>query len=71
MAAPSDVQYELHVLMISKSKLKSSIRSSTLLAGFAIVSTSEIGIIFNVCVQFDLHPSVAYHLKPEPLKIRI
>ena len=30
--------YEMHVLLLSRSKLKSSMATSTLLAGFALVS---------------------------------
>lgn len=33
----SDKDYEMHVLFISKSRLKSSIGTSTLMAGFALV----------------------------------
>lgn len=36
----SDSQYELHVVLLSKSRLKSSIRTSTLMSGFALVSVS-------------------------------
>ena len=32
-----DRDYEMHVLVISKSRLKSSIGTSTLMAGFALV----------------------------------
>ena len=33
----SDQDYEMHILLISKSRLKSSIGTSTLMAGFALV----------------------------------
>ena len=33
----TDQDYEMHVLIISKSRLKSSIGTSTLMAGFALV----------------------------------
>ncbi len=33
----TDQEYEMHVLVISKSRLKSSIGTSTLMAGFALV----------------------------------
>ena len=36
----SDKDYEMHVLLISKSRLKSSIGTSTLMAGFALVCTT-------------------------------
>ena len=35
----TDQEYEMHVLLLSRSKLKSSMGTSTLLAGFALVST--------------------------------
>ena len=35
----SEQEYELHVIYLSKSKLKQSIATSTLMAGFALVST--------------------------------
>ena len=38
----SDQEYELHVLYLSKSKLKQSIATSTLMAGFALVSTVDL-----------------------------
>lgn len=37
----SDQEYELHVLYLSKSKLKQSIATSTLMAGFALVRQNE------------------------------
>ncbi len=34
----SDFDHEMHVLLLSKSRVKSSLGTSTLLAGFALVS---------------------------------
>ena len=37
----TDQEFEMHVLCISRSKLKSSMGTSTLLAGFALVREFE------------------------------
>ncbi len=38
MKSHSDFDHEMHVLLLSKSRVKSSLGTSTLLAGFALVS---------------------------------
>ena len=43
----SDRDYEMHVLLISKSRLKSSIGTSTLMAGFALVCINTIAKPFE------------------------
>lgn len=50
----SDRDYEMHVLLISKSRLKSSIGTSTLMAGFALVGmTSGLYLewVYQVCLM--------------------
>lgn len=53
----SDRDYEMHVLLISKSRLKSSIGTSTLMAGFALVGLTS-GLYLEWvyqgwCIVFD------------------
>ena len=42
----TDQDYEMYVLLISKSRLKSSIGTSTLMAGFALVFISLASLLF-------------------------
>ena len=48
----TDQDYELHVLLLSRSKVKSSLKTSTLMAGFALVSVVFVGEVtgINMCI---------------------
>lgn len=44
----TDQDYEMHMLLLSKSKVKSSLKTSTLMAGFALVRIG-IGSLCGTC----------------------
>ena len=55
----TDQDYELHVLLLSRSKVKSSLKTSTLMAGFALVSVTFVwdgevtGINMCICKLYE------------------
>jgi hypothetical protein len=63
----SDKDYEMHVLLISKSRLKLSIGTSTLMAGFALVCLNRwalMGVLYNVCCFLEQVAMVEVDLEP-------